>query len=490
MALSPSEFYSLLRPSPCQLRVYLKAKGEPEDPPSPYEQVIRQLGLLHEQRHLAALSGSLDLSGIAWQERERRTGEALRSRSQHIYHPLLRAQVILAGEEFDVIGEPDFILCEPGGLVVRDCKIALRINDRDHPEILRSVELYGWLLQQVCGERPLRIEVANGRGDLIQLAYDGGVAALKLLEEIVTIRRAEHPPYEPVGWTRCGDCGFNSRCWQAAEASQDVATLVGVDQSIARCLHELDVPSIPALVKAFDEDTLADVKRQRGTKLARIGSAATRIMRSAEAVSGKREIWLQRPTIPAAENYVMIDCEGLPPQLDETDKVYLWGLQVFGNRPGGYVASLGSVGKEGDEDCWRAFLGAAERILDEYGGIPFVHWAVYERVKLDGYVARFGDPSGVAARVRGNLFDLFPITRDSVVLPLPSYSLKVIERHVGFARTIADGSGDWAMAKYVEAVETEDEQKRQALMAEICAYNREDLEATWAVFKWLQAGPS
>jgi predicted RecB family nuclease len=72
---------------------------------------------------------------------------------------------------------------------------------------------------------------------------------------------------------------------------------------------------------------------------------------------------------------------------------------------------------------------------------------------------------------------------------LPSFSLKVVERHVGFARTIPDASGDWAMAKYVEAVETEDEAKRQALIDEICAYNHEDLEATWAVFKWLRSLP-
>ena len=45
------------------------------------------------------------------------------------------------------------------------------------------------------------------------------------------------------------------------------------------------------------------------------------------------------------------------------------------------------------------------------------------------------------------------------------------------------------MAKYVEAVETEDEAKRQALIDEICAYNHEDLEATWAVFKWLRSLP-
>lgn len=73
----------------------------------------------------------------------------------------------------------------------------------------------------------------------------------------------------------------------------------------------------------------------------------------------------------------------------------------------------------------------------------------------------------------------------AVVLGLPSYSLKVIERHVGFTRSIPEGSGDWAIAKYVEAVETDREDVRQSLLAEISAYNREDLEATWAVFQWL-----
>lgn len=487
MPLSPSDFYSLLRPSECKLRIFLRAKGESEDPPSPYEQVIRDLGRFHERRHLATLGGLLDVSGGSAQERERRTLAALRDRSRHLYHPLLRTEVVLSGERCEVIGEPDFILCEPAGLVVRDCKIALRVNEEHHPEILRSLELYGWLLHQVSGEKPLRLEVVNGRGDVVPLAYDDGAAALKVLEEIVDIRRAAGPPYEPVGWSRCGDCGFNSRCWSIAERGQDVAMLIGVDQSIARRLHDLDVHTIPALMSTFDENSLADVKRQRGSKMVRIGSAAARIMRSADAISGRREIWLQRPAVPDAENYVMFDCEGLPPQLDEMDKVYLWGLQIFGKNPGDYTGILGGVGPDGDEEGWRAFLGAASRVFDEHGEIPFVHWAVYERVKLDGYIARFGDHDGTAARVKRNLLDLFPITRDSVVLPLPSYSLKVIERHVGFSRTIADGSGDWAMAKYVEAVETEDDKKRQALMADICAYNREDLEAMWAVFGWLRA---
>ena len=40
------------------------------------------------------------------------------------------------------------------------------------------------------------------------------------------------------------------------------------------------------------------------------------------------------------------------------------------------------------------------------------------------------------------------------------------------------------MARYIEATETADERLRAEIMDEILAYNREDLEATWAVLEW------
>jgi predicted RecB family nuclease len=43
------------------------------------------------------------------------------------------------------------------------------------------------------------------------------------------------------------------------------------------------------------------------------------------------------------------------------------------------------------------------------------------------------------------------------------------------------------MAKYIEATETEDLTKRDEVMTQILKYNREDLEATWAVLKWLKS---
>jgi len=99
---------------------------------------------------------------------------------------------------------------------------------------------------------------------------------------------------------------------------------------------------------------------------------------------------------------------------------------------------------------------------------------------------RYGDRKGIAEKVLDHLIDLLPITRDAVIIPEPSYSLKVVEKYIGFKRTQDEYGGDWSIAKYIEAVESEDEGKRKALMDEILKYNEEDLKATWAVFEWLR----
>lgn len=204
-------------------------------------------------------------------------------------------------------------------------------------------------------------------------------------------------------------------------------------------------------------------------------------------MSEGKEIMIQLPSIPDYPNYVMFDLEGLPPQLDELEKSYLWGMRVFGDEKSDFMPAVAGFGQEGDEEGWRIFLNKAEFIFDKYGDIPFVHWHHYEKTRLKVYIERYGDPDGVADRVKRNLLDLLPMTRESMALPIPSYSLKVMEKYVGYERTLGEVAGDWAMAKYIEATETEDLDQRQKVMAEILKYNQEDLEATWAVLNWLKS---
>lgn len=44
-----------------------------------------------------------------------------------------------------------------------------------------------------------------------------------------------------------------------------------------------------------------------------------------------------------------------------------------------------------------------------------------------------------------------------------------------------------AIAQFIKATELGDESERDAIVAEVLKYNEEDLDATWAVFQWLQS---
>ncbi len=484
--LTASDIYRYYRPSECHLRIYLRHRGEQEAPPSPYEQVLFELAKRHERQHLATFTDVADLSQAKWEERLNDTIEALKASAGVIYQGAFGAAVTIDGIECGIIGNPDFLINSGDGYIIRDSKISRRINEDDHPEILRQLGLYGWLYERTCGKPPRRLEVHSGTGTIVPIAYDGGRRALDLLARILRMKLATSEIYEPVGWSKCDGCGFFSRCWPQAEARRDIALVGGVDQGLARALHERGIQSFDDLPAQLGEAQLAAFERPWGNRMQRVGARATGILRSARALAEGKEIPLQRPVLPDRTNYVMFDLEGLPPHLDEFEKIYLWGLHVHGENASGHQATTAGFGIDGDRQGWEDFLRIAGSVFDHYGDLPFVHWSHYERTKLDMYLKRYGDRDGVGGRVIRNLLDLLPITQQAFVLPLPSYSLKAVEAYVGFKRERPGVGGDWAMARYIQAIETEDPDERTAMMAEILDYNREDLAGMWAVFQWLK----
>lgn len=485
--LRASDFHTYLRPSKCGLRVYLKHCGEQEATPGPYEEALHRLGKRHEQSHLKTFPEYVDISSGTIDQREYRTKKSVKQGAQVLYQPVLRAKAVLNGVDCEIIGEPDFLIHEKEQYIVRDSKISRRITEDAHPEILRQLELYGWLYEKAFGQPPFGLQVHSGTGEIVSLHYKGGATVLESLMEILNLKQVEAEPYEPVGWSKCTSCCFRFRCLFKAEESRDIALVPGVDQGLAKALYHEGIRTINQFLDRFNEASLAEFERPWGKKTRRVGrAAASRIMRMTQAMLSGKEIFIQPPEIPESANYVMFDLEGLPPQLDELDKIYLWGLQVFGENPGSYQAALAGFGVDGDRQGWEEFLIKAREIFQEYGDIPFVHWHHYEQVRLRTYMDRYGDPDGVAARVQANLLDLLPITQNSLALPLPSYSLKLVEKYAGYERKMDEYGGDWAMAKYIEATETKDSNQRDQVLKQILDYNREDLEATWAVLKWLK----
>jgi len=476
MSFAASEYHGYYQLSQCALRVHLRAKGMPGAEPDAYHQLLVKLGQRHEQRHLSRLGQYVDARGDV--EETRRAvarGDAV------IYQPEMKATHPEYGE---VVGRPDFFIREGDGYVIGDCKLARRFTEEAHPEIFRQLELYGWLYEKTFGNPPVRIEAYMGDGQT-QTVPNDHARALEVLGTIQNLKQLQEEPFEAIGWSKCLDCGYNDYCWKRAKENRAVGMLPGVDQMLAGAFHKQRIISYDDLLSKYDEGTFAEVQKEVAGKLRKVGTAARKILNHAKAFQTGEMIQLQAPDVKRAPNLVMFDVEGIPPHLDYSEKTYLWGLKVYGEKPGAYSPAVAMATPEGDCEGWRKFLGECSAIFTEYGSIPFVHWSSYEKTQVNKYVKKCGDDDGIANRVLENLYDLRPVVENAFVLPTPSYGLKLIEQFAGYKRSLRESGGKWSMATYIEAVETEDPAKASQLMGEILKYNEEDLDALWFVYQWV-----
>jgi len=488
-----TDVFQYFKPSPCARRVSWIAHGfEQEAKDDPFMALLRRLGERHEHAHVATFPGILDLSPLKDnpEERERQTLAAIRDGVLAIYQPRFRQIVPLDGDSIELIGEPDFLLRAEngGGYVVRDSKLARNVLSSRHAGIPAQLQIYGYLYELAAGTPPASLEVHNGAGEIVRLEYRGPTAVLDLLREHRRLRAADTGVYEPVGLSKCGGCGYERRCGDEARATRDVSLLQPVDQKKARAFHARGIESIEQIPPAIDGADHRDMFWQ-GKKIPRITPVAARLRRFAEAFLANRPVVIETPQLPDPARCVFLDLEGLPPYLDELEKIYLWGIKDYRVNPRRFMPALADFGPDGDRAGWERFLEIADRLLSEAPDLKFVHWGSYERTAIERYRNLHGG-GAVADRILANLVDLLSVTRASIVLPVPSYGLKSVEKLAGFERKLVDYQGSLAMARYIEAVETADPAARDVIVGEILKYNEEDLDATRAVMEWLRAQAS
>ena len=485
MHFKATDVFHFFRPSECARRVALKARGEPEqETETPFVELLQKLGRRHEDRHLTALPGVVAFDTEDQEERERLTLQAIRDGAPAISQARFRLAMDLDGEPLELVGEPDFLLrdTERGGYRIRDSKLARNIDSKRHRGIPLQLQIYGFLYEQVVGSPPAALEVHSGTGDIVPIDYLGPEAVLAELRRHRAFRSGDPAAYEPVGLSKCGGCGYEDRCWTEARAIRDVSLLSPVSQKKARELQSRGIASIDQIGPAIDGPDHRDVF-WTGKKNPRLTDSAARLRRFAEAFIAEKTVVIEKPVLPDPDACVFLDLEGLPPYLDDLEKIYLWGIKDYRGGDPRYLPALADFGADGDRIGWERFLALAAGLLAATPDLKFVHWGSYERTAITRYRDLHGGAE-IADRVLASLVDLLSVTRDSFVLPVPSYGLKTVEKLAGFERRRPDYQGALAMARYIEACETNDAGSREEIVKEILDYNEEDLDATRAVLEW------
>src|SRR5467141_2942952 len=148
MRLTASDFVSNHRPTRCDLRVFLRQRREEEAAPGPYDEVLHRLGLKHEKDHLATLGAFAAVSDAPFHEQVKKTADAITKKTPILFQAAFLVMQKIGEIEVEIVGVPDFLILDGGGYLIRDSKMARRIDEENHPEILLQLQLYGWLLQK------------------------------------------------------------------------------------------------------------------------------------------------------------------------------------------------------------------------------------------------------------------------------------------------------------------------------------------------------
>jgi uncharacterized protein len=452
----------------CDRLVFLNHHGDPSlrAGPSAYQKWLMDQGRQFEQEVVAQFEairphyphGRLE-------EGFRLTFDLMRRGVPAVYQG-----VLLDG---DLAGIPDLLVRAEGGSRLGryhyypvDVKLATTATDGHRLQVMA----YMALLEAVQGVRPqgkllLRLPPAQRGGEALfreEIVEWDGPAFTARLVEVRALAGGQEP--RPFLSALCRECPWCDVCIPMVEQAQDVSLISGLRRDSWQALHERGLGTLRALATSAPEGLIAI----RGIG----GKTAPYLIRQAQAlVSGQPVLTGAPVSLPRSDPEVFFDVESLPSE----GLFYLLGTLIVRAGQPVYQADL-ARGPQEEHQMWESFL----RRMDALSGAVIYHYGFYERSTLKTLAGRYGGAEQ-ADRLLERMVDLEKVLKDSVVLPLLSYSLKETASWLGFRWTGETQTGGEAMGEYLSWLEDGQAEHLQHILR----YNEDDCRATLAVRDWL-----
>ena len=448
----------------CDHAIYLDFHGDrtAQVAPDEFLQLLFDRGVKHEQRVAAPLGYPMPAyAGPDWAAGFQSTLELMAEGVPGIYQGILMQEGYL--------GKPDLLRRTPGrsrfgewAYEVGDIKSSRKLK----AEQLLQVTFYSYLLEQAKGVRPPEGFVILGDGGEERfLVNDYYWVLLDILEEINAIRRGE-------GETRyhirrdCDSCRWQQVCKPAAEAEQDLSLVYGLNSAHKRLLRAEGIKTVPDLARA-KVAKLAKARVLRETTL-------SRLQQQAEVLLAGRPVVKQTADLPVAYSLMAFDMESDPYSGTE----YLFGVLVQSSAGAGTFRAFLAERPEDEEANFRRFL---EYLVTLPADVPIYHYAAYEPTHLEKLFLKYGGDASLLLAIQNRLCDILQAVRRTVTLPLTSYGLKSVAKYLGFRWDDPAADAGASVVWYNRFLAEGD----RTYLDRIRIYNKNDLEATLAVARWL-----
>ncbi len=260
--------------------------------------------------------------------------------------------------------------------------------------------------------------------------------------------------------SNCQMCQWYDFCLPEANKREHLSLVYGVNKKIKEKLEKISVKNYTELANCTEEDFL-DIEELSGEK-------GKSIIIQSRCLKEKKIYLKSIPNIKKEEKGILIDFESdmvLNEKGTELIRIdYLIGLLKYMGKKKDYFSLL----LETEEQLTADFT----KFLNEHQDYTFYHYGHYEK-------SIFEDKWSDLPKV--NLVNIEKIVKDSVVLPVSSYSLKNIAKILGFKWRNKDANAMQSMCWYSSYLETKD--KKYLDMS--IEYNHDDCLALSFIKEWL-----
>jgi predicted RecB family nuclease len=451
--------------------------------------LIFELGLEHERAYLASLRAegrsiteiptAFDADGR--RRAEQQTLDAMRS----------GADVVYQGTFFDGSwgGQADFLLrvdrpsrLGPWSYEIADTKLARRLKV---PALLQMA-VYAERLEHLQGVAPEGLYVVTGDGENRPWRLVDVAAYARHVRGRLRSFTETRPVTEPVPVTHCGQCRWLDRCAAQWRREDDLSLVAFMRGDHRAALRAHGITTLAGLAACAPDDLPRGIGRASRERL--VQQAAEQLR---ERTSGKPS-YLLLPPVPGTgllrlpppdQGDLYLDFEGDPYAEGGEGREYLAGV---GDRGDGFIALWAH-----DRDAERQLTADLVDLLlarwRAYPDMHVYHYAAYEVSALKRLTARHGvREAELDQLLRGERFvDLYAVVRQGLRISKPSYSIKKLEAFYWHAERNKDEDVADAMAS-VLAYERWLVEREGDTLAQIEAYNRDDVRSTHALQTWLE----
>ena len=371
-------------------------------------------------------------------------------------------QGVLKNDE--LVGIPDFLIKAKGHSLLGDYyyyAVDIKGATTSKERYLFQLASYSYLLGDIQGFTPLY-------GGLLLLEMDMQIKHFySLIKEVIStineskkiLGNAESMPDLFID-SNCQMCQWYGFCLPEANQKEDLSLISGINRKIKTALEKISVKNYSDLANCSSRDisTIEEIPEEKGKT----------ILLQAKSLKEKKIYLKSSPELPLNTKEIFIDFESdmvFEEKSTELARVdYLIGLLKCTSGEANYSYLL----LEDEEKLLNDFTA----YLVEHADYIFYHYGHYEQAIFDNKWSELP---------KVNLFNIEKVIKESIILPVTSYSLKNIAKVLGFKWRNKDASATQSMCWYSNFLETKD---RKYLDLSI-EYNHDDCLALLFIKNWL-----